>query len=108
VAYRNAIANGNHWLELRLVGKPGNPQAIGARVTLQTADGQQTQQVGLNDGAFFSQGHYRLYFGLGRHASAELMTIRWPDGQVQELKGVEGDRLQVITLSEPMVRGAGK
>jgi hypothetical protein len=99
-AYRNAIANGNHWLELRLVGKPGNPQAIGARVVLQTADGQQTQQVGLNDGAFFSQGHYRLYFGLGTHARADLLTIRWPDGQLQELKDVEGGRLRVIKQEE--------
>jgi hypothetical protein len=95
VAYRN-MDRRNHWLEVRLAGKPGNPQAIGARVTVETADGQQTQQVGLNDGAFFSQGHYRLYFGLGAHARAEVMRIRWPDGQVQELTGVEGDRLQVI------------
>ena len=95
-AYRNLVDNGNHWLELRLVGKPGNPQAIGARVTLQSTDGQQTQQVGLNDGAFFSQGHYRLYFGLGSHARVDRMQIRWPDGQVQELTGVEGDKLQVV------------
>jgi hypothetical protein len=95
-AYRNLVDNGNHWLELRLVGKPGNPQAIGARVTVRTGDEQQTQQVGLNDGAFFSQGHYRLYFGLGSHARADRMEIHWPDGQVQELTGVEGDRLQVI------------
>jgi hypothetical protein len=95
-AYRNLVANGNHWLEVRLVGKPGNPQAIGARVTLRTVDGQQTQQVGLNDGAFFSQGHYRLYFGLGAQARADRLEIRWPDGQVQELTSVEGDRLQVI------------
>jgi hypothetical protein len=95
IAYRN-MHKGNHWLEARLVGKPGNPQAIGARVTIQTADGRQTQEVGLNDGAFFSQGHYRLYFGLGSHPRVDLMTIRWPDGQVQELKDVEGDRLQVI------------
>jgi hypothetical protein len=96
-AYRNAAAKENHWLEVRLAGKPGNPQAIGARVTVRTADGQQqTQQVGLNDGAFFSQGHYRLYFGLGSHARADRMEIRWPDGQVQELTGVEGNRLQVI------------
>jgi hypothetical protein len=95
-AYRNVVNNGNHWLEVRLVGKPGNPQAIGARVGLHTADGLQTQQVGLNDGAFFSQGHYRLYFGLGSHARADRLEIRWPDGQVQELSGVEGDRLQVI------------
>ena len=108
VAYRNAVANGNHWLELRLAGRPGNPQAIGARVALQTAEGQQTQQVGLNDGAFMSQGHYRLYFGLGPHARADQMTIRWPDGQVQELKDVDGDRLHVIRQAESMGREAAK
>jgi hypothetical protein len=94
-AYRN-VGNRNHWLELRLAGKPGNPQAIGARVTVVTDDGQQTQQVGLNDGAFFSQGHYRLYFGLGARARASAVRIRWPDGQLQEQLNVEGDRLQVI------------
>jgi hypothetical protein len=107
VAYRK-LHNGNHWLQARLVGKPGNAQAIGARVTVRTTDGQQTQEVGLNDGAFFSQGHYRLYFGLGPHARADLMTIRWPDGQVQELKGVEGDQLQVIRQAESEGREAGK
>src|SRR5262249_7633273 len=75
VAYRNAIANGNHWLEVRLAGKRGNAQAIGARVTLENPEGRQTQVVGLNDGAFFSQGHYRLYFGLGAQYGAEKMTI---------------------------------
>ena len=96
-AYRNLVSNGNHWLQVRLAGKPGNRQAIGARVTVRTADGrQQTQQVGLNDGSFFSQGHYRLYFGLGSHPRADLVTIRWPDGQVQELGGLEGDKLHVI------------
>lgn len=100
IAYRNAVRNGNHWLQLRLAGKAGNPQAIGARVTLQTPDGLQTQQVGLNDGAFYSQGHYRLYFGLGSRPRVDRMTIRWPDGQVQEVKDVEGDRLQVIRQPE--------
>jgi hypothetical protein len=96
VAYRNVVDNRNHWLEVRLVGKPGNAQAIGARVSVQTADGQQLQQVGLNDGAFFSQGHYRLYFGLGTRARADSIRIRWPDGQLQELRNVEADRLQVV------------
>ncbi len=91
-----------------MAGKPGNPQAIGARVTLHTADGEQTQQVGLNDGAFFSQGHYRLYFGLGPHARADRITIRWADGSVQELQGVDGDRLQVIRQADLAAREAGK
>jgi hypothetical protein len=95
-AYRNMVAKDNHWLELRLAGKRGNAQAIGARVTLQSADGVQTQQVGLNDGAFYSQGHYRLYFGLGSHPKADLLTIRWADGEVQEIRNVAGDRLLVV------------
>ena len=95
-AYRNA-GSGNHWLEARLVGKPGNPQAIGARVSVETEEGTQTQVVGLNDGAFFSQGHYRVYFGLGARARAKVMRIRWPDGEAQEIKDVDGDRLHVIT-----------
>ncbi len=108
LSYRNVVSNDNHWLQLRLVGKAGNAQAIGARVIIQTPDGRQTQQVGLNDGAFFSQGHYRLYFGLGKHPRVDLMTIRWPDGEVRELKGVEGDRLQVIKQAEPEGAGRGK
>jgi hypothetical protein len=107
LAYRNVVSNGNHWLQLRLVGKAGNPQAIGARVAVQTPDGRQTQQVGLNDGAFFSQGHYRLYFGLGRHPRADLLEIRWPDGEVQQLRALEGDRLQVIQQAEAKARAAG-
>jgi hypothetical protein len=94
--YHNA-GNANHWLETRLVGKPANPQAINARVTVETEDGSQTQVVGLNDGAFFSQGHYRLYFGLGTNARARSMKIRWPDGELQEIRDVDGDRLHVIT-----------
>ncbi len=93
--HQNA-GNGNHWLEARLIGKPGNPQAIGARVTLETEDGTQMQIVGLNDGAFFSQGHYRLYFGLGGRALARSLKIRWPDGEMQEIKDVDVDRLHVI------------
>jgi hypothetical protein len=94
-AYRN-LSGANHWLQLRLVGGPGNPQAIGAVVTARTAAGEQTQVVGLNDGAYFSQGHYRLYFGLGPAASIESLRIRWPDGRLQELRDLQADRLHVI------------
>jgi hypothetical protein len=94
-AYRNT-RKGNHWIELRLSGKPGNAQAIGARVMIRTPAGEQTQEVGFNDGAFFSQGHYRLYFGLGDAARIEVIRIRWPDGQLQDLKDVAADRLLVV------------
>lgn len=94
-AYRN-IAGDNHWLQLRLVGGPGNPEAIGARVTARTPAGTQTQVVGHNDGAFFSQGHYRLYFGLGSSDRVDSLVIAWPDGRQQELGDLPANRLHVI------------
>ncbi|MDP2057898.1 MAG: CRTAC1 family protein, partial [Thiobacillus sp.] len=92
LAYRN-VGMKNHWLQLNLVGSAGNPQAIDARVTLVTPEGQQTQDVGSNDGAFLSQGHYRLYFGLGGHDKVDTVKVRWPDGRLQELKDVTADKL---------------
>ena len=94
-AYRNT-AGENHWLQIKLKGSKGNRQAIGASVTVVTPDGQQTQVVGHNDGALFSQGHYRLYFGLGSNKRVKAVKIRWPDNQQQVLEDIHGDSLLVI------------
>lgn len=94
-AYRNRTTT-NNWLALRLAGPPGNPQGIGARVAAATKAGRQTQVVGLNDGAFFSQGHYRLYFGLGQADRLEAARVHWPDGHVQELRDLPANQLHVI------------
>jgi len=94
-AYRN-MATENHWLQIKLIGSKGNRQAIGASVTVVTPDSQQTQVVGSNDGAFFSQGHYRLYFGLGSNKNVNEIKIRWPDDQQQVLEDTPGDSLLVI------------
>lgn len=91
--------NNNHWLQFKLIGNQGNREAIGARVTVTTPDGQQIQEVGINDGAFYSQGHFRLYFGLGQHSKADRVNIRWPNGETQALKNVSGDEIHVIEHS---------
>ena len=98
-AYRN-IGNANHWLQVRLVGSEGNHEAIGAQVIIKTKKGRQAQAVGAsNEGAFFSQGHYRLYFGLGDETDIERIDVRWPDGKMQYLKDIEGD--QLLTIQYP-------
>ena len=100
LAYRNVGAS-NHWLEVTLKGSPGNLQAIGADVTVVTPDGSQTMEVGSSEGSFFSQGHYRLYFGLGQHATAEAVKIRWPDNSTQVLKNVHGNAMLVVEQEKP-------
>jgi hypothetical protein len=95
LSYRNVGPVG-HWLELNLVGTSGNRQAIGARVTITTAQGHQTQTVGASEGAYLSQGHYRLYFGLGAADKVNTLQIHWPDGHVQELHDVKADALLTV------------
>jgi hypothetical protein len=91
-AYRNVGAH-NHWLQVEVRGSGANRQAIGARVTITTPEGTQAQDVGGNDSSFFSQGHYRLYFGLGTQSRVERVAVRWSDGHTRELQDVAADRL---------------
>jgi hypothetical protein len=90
----------NHWLQVQMNGPPGNRQAIGARVTLQTADGKQVQQVGNSEGSHYSQGHYRLYYGLGKNADPVSLHVDWPDGKATEIVHPLVDRLLKIVWQE--------
>jgi hypothetical protein len=85
-----------HWLELDLFNK-AQASAIGASVTVATAQGQQTQQVGQSEGSLFSQGHYRLYFELGKQLKPEWLRVTWPDGSSQELRDIAADRVIEVT-----------
>jgi len=95
VAYRN-VGTPNHWLQVNLVGNSDNRQGIGARVTVVTASREQIQEVGASEGSFFSQGHYRLYFGLGTHTRADVIKIRWSDGSEKVLRNVDGGQLLTV------------
>lgn len=98
LAYRN-LSPARHWLQLQLIGKAGNPEAIGAKVLLKTAAGRRLQQVGANEGSYLSQGHYRLSFGLGADAGPVELELVWPDGTHQTIRDVAVDRL--LKLQQP-------
>ena len=93
----NVGASG-HWLEVDLTGAAGNREAVGATVSAATPGRTQTQWVGQNDGSHLSQGHYRVYFGLGAATSAEL-EVRWPNGERQRLGTVAADR--IVRVAQP-------
>jgi hypothetical protein len=56
----------------------------------------QTQTIGASEGAYLSQGHYRLYFGLGKHQRIPSLKIHWPNGQVQELGNIRANQLLTV------------
>ena len=96
--YRNVVANGNHWIEIDLQGTRSNRDGIGAVVRV-TAGG--VTQTHLQDGGVHAcgQNQARLHFGLAKNAVVDELSVRWPDGQVQALRGVKPDR--VLKIVEP-------
>ena len=94
VAHLNRVASG-HWLEVELEGPAANRQAIGARVEARAGGERQVQWVGQNETSLYSQGHYRVYFGLGASDEARL-RVRWPDGAAENVGAVAADQLVSI------------
>lgn len=99
VALANEGSN-NHWLQLEVIGPAGNLQAYGSQIFVKAEGRTQYQQVGLHDGAYFSQGHYRLYFGLGDSNRIDSILVKWLDGSTQELRNVPVDQIIKVTYAQ--------
>ncbi len=97
---RNETRGGNHWLTLDLRGRGANRQAYGARVTIRA--GERVWVADLSPAcSYLSSSDPRLHFGLGETTSLDTVTVRWPSGRRETIRGVEVDR--ILTLHE----GAG-
>ena len=95
--YRNEGGNRNHWITLRLEGSHSNRDAIGARVEIFVAGKVQVHEV-RSGGSYLSHNDMRLHFGLGNASRVDRIRIRWPNGHVEELPGMDGDRF--VTIKE--------
>jgi len=87
------------------VGTKSNRSAIGARVVVRYGKKTQAQEV-LSQSSFYSVNDTRLHFGLGPEKSADL-SIRWPSGLHEELKGIAADQLIVVKEGAGIVPGQG-
>ncbi len=104
---RNEVPTGNHSIALRLVGRPEagsgayrtSRDAVGAGVTLETAQGKRTKHVTLGSG-FLSESSRDLLFGLGSQTQPSRATVRWPDGRVETLEGLPSDHRITIVEGE--------
>jgi hypothetical protein len=79
-AFENRGSGGGGVILVGLRGRPGNPTAVGARVTVEREQGPpQTDEVRAG-GGYLSQSSSRLTFGLGADKGATRIQVRWPDG----------------------------
>lgn len=93
--YRNLGLEGagNHWLTVRLTGGEGvNRDAIGARVTVKTADGLIQMQEVKSGSSLGAGNELALHFGLGAAEEADV-TVVWPDGSAETYLAVPADQV---------------
>ena len=79
---RNDGGNRNSYVVLDLEGRAGNRSAIGAEVTVRSADLVQTAER-RSGGSYISQNDMRLHFGLEARRTIESVEVRWPNGTRQ-------------------------
>jgi enediyne biosynthesis protein E4 len=99
--FENVIGQTGHHLQLTLTGAPGtNRAAIGARITVKTADLTQTRDIEGGHGHYGAQDDLTVHVGLGNACTAEV-TIRWPDASLTtQTFTLEADKRYTLTQGE--------
>ncbi len=96
--WRNVSPAPRHWLLVKTVGTKSNRDGMGAKVKIVTASGAQYSHVSSAVG-YGCASDRRVHFGLGAEDAVNELTIAWPSGKPQTLKGVKAD--QILTVREP-------
>jgi enediyne biosynthesis protein E4 len=92
---RNEGGNGNHWLEVLLIGTKSNRDGIGAVLKLSAQKFVRVEQAE-GGTSYMSASDPRIHFGLGTHAKIDSLAITWPSGHVDKLTDVPIDRIIAV------------
>ena len=100
---RNDQKTGHHWLRLNLEGDgaKSNRSAIGAEVTVEA--GGQTYKRGITGArGYLSQSELTVTVGLGKTATIDKVTVRWPgkNGGSQSWNGLKCDAVYRLKQGE--------
>lgn len=86
---------GNNFINIRLLEKSANSQAIGARVYVKTADVQQMRELRSGNN-FTSQNPVEAHFGLAQQLKIERLRIVWPDGKETVINDIDVNQFLTI------------
>ncbi len=96
--FRNSMGEGRHWIVLRLTGTSSNRDALGARIHIVTASGEQWNHVTQSVG-YACSSDPAVHFGLGKDTEVRRIEIQWPSGKLQRVDDVKAD--QYLAIKEP-------
>ncbi|HEY2942883.1 MAG TPA: CRTAC1 family protein [Vicinamibacteria bacterium] len=92
----NERADAGHWLLVKLVGKGGNTDAIGAVVKVK-AGKLSLMRLVQSGTSYLSQDDMRRHFGLGAETQADSLEVVWPDGTTTRRENVRANQVVEIT-----------
>ncbi|QCX01455.1 hypothetical protein FGM00_15570 [Aggregatimonas sangjinii] len=98
---RSEKQTGNNFLRLKLQGKRGNLQGIGAKVKITTATSSQFYQHFLSRG-YESSVDPIIHFGLGKEDAIQKLEIWWPDSSYEHIAALQPNQLITLSQSEAM------
>lgn len=102
VLRNNSEKLGNNWLKIRLVGNPSagsNRDAIGARILATNSGGRNLFRTVQGSTGYLSMHPKEQHLGLGAETTADV-TIQWPNGEIQTIRGLQANRRHVIEQPE--------
>jgi len=105
--YRNDLGNSNNWIKIKLIGTLSNRSAIGARVRIQTSEGEQVihqlREVS-SQNSFNGHNSLVVHAGLGAASLIDSLHIEWPSGETEKYTDVDANQFLVITELESLGR----
>jgi hypothetical protein len=99
LAFRNGGVRQRHSLALQLRGPAGNPTAVGARVTVDRADGSTLVAEVYAGSGHYSQSGGTVFVGYPDGAAPRKLHVRWPSGQTTDHDVPPG--VPTLTLTAP-------
>jgi tetratricopeptide (TPR) repeat protein len=96
---RNDIGARSGFVALRLEGRSGNRDAIGARVEVTAAGKKRIRTLRAGEG-FVAQSSKWMHFGLGAHRGPVDVRVRWPGGGVEVFRDLEAGRFWRLVEGE--------
>jgi len=96
---RSDLSVTRHWLSLKLEGTRSNRDAIGASVSITTADGKRQYATVKTSASYLSSSDVRLHFGLNDQSIVSTLEVRWPSGIAQSFTQVPADHVWLICES---------
>ena len=98
----NELAGTGNWLVTKLIGGPGNTDALGALLTVR-AGGRAQKRLVRSGTSYISQDEMAQHVGLAGATRVDSLEVLWPGGAKSALRDVPANRLLVV----PAPDGAG-